>query len=169
MVTESIESCAKPLLLMLHEFSFQTGVHTSAVPLPLATRSTHMTSVNRIFYFFFLHQPQTVRVNVSIGYMWFPVFPQNAGGPAATDQFMSSLDKNNDEELNLLGFWQLIGPLASKHGGGLANRVSSDTLSQFHVLRCRLCAMQFFLVGYQPNGKHPKACFSFRVLYFFNQ
>ncbi|XP_042345727.1 protein S100-A13-like [Plectropomus leopardus] len=35
----------------------------------------------------------------------------------AIDQLMSSLDKNNDGELNFLEFWQLIGHLASKHGG----------------------------------------------------
>uniref|UniRef100_A0A3Q0RS64 S100/CaBP-9k-type calcium binding subdomain domain-containing protein n=1 Tax=Amphilophus citrinellus TaxID=61819 RepID=A0A3Q0RS64_AMPCI len=46
-----------------------------------------------------------------------PNFVKNAGDPAAIDQLMSSLDKNNDEERNFLGFWQLIGQLASKHGG----------------------------------------------------
>ncbi|KAM4736352.1 protein S100-A11-like [Anableps anableps] len=42
---------------------------------------------------------------------------KNAGDPAAIDQLMSSLDKNNDGELSFLEFWQLIGHLASKHGG----------------------------------------------------
>ncbi|XP_047453969.1 protein S100-A11-like [Mugil cephalus] len=46
-----------------------------------------------------------------------PNFVKNAGDPAVTDQLMSSLDKNNDGELNFLEFWQLIGHLASKHGG----------------------------------------------------
>ncbi|XP_007556172.1 protein S100-A11-like [Poecilia formosa] len=44
-------------------------------------------------------------------------FVKNAGDPAAIDQLMSSLDKNNDGELSFLEFWQLIGPLASKRGG----------------------------------------------------
>ncbi|MEQ2313526.1 hypothetical protein AMECASPLE_002938 [Ameca splendens] len=43
--------------------------------------------------------------------------PLNAGDPAAIDQRMSSLDKNNDGALSFLEFWQLIGYLASKHGG----------------------------------------------------
>ncbi|KAM7383455.1 hypothetical protein PAMP_003105 [Pampus punctatissimus] len=42
---------------------------------------------------------------------------KNAGDLATTDHLMSSLDKNNDGELNFLEFWQLIGHLASKHGG----------------------------------------------------
>ncbi|XP_030250816.1 protein S100-A11-like [Sparus aurata] len=46
-----------------------------------------------------------------------PNFVKNAGDPAAIDLLMSSLDKNNDGELNFLEFWQLIGQLASKHGG----------------------------------------------------
>ncbi|KAM3613555.1 uncharacterized protein V6R79_001324 [Siganus canaliculatus] len=46
-----------------------------------------------------------------------PNFVKTAGDPAAMDQLMSSLDKNNDGELNFLEFWQLIGHLASKHGG----------------------------------------------------
>uniref|UniRef100_A0A3Q2DM68 S100 calcium binding protein A11 n=1 Tax=Cyprinodon variegatus TaxID=28743 RepID=A0A3Q2DM68_CYPVA len=41
---------------------------------------------------------------------------QNAGDPAAIDQLMRSLDNNNDGELSF-PFWQLIGHLASKHGG----------------------------------------------------
>ncbi|XP_042280887.1 protein S100-A11-like [Thunnus albacares] len=44
-------------------------------------------------------------------------FVKNAADPTATDQLMSSLDKNNDGELNFLEFWQLIGHLASEHGG----------------------------------------------------
>uniref|UniRef100_A0A3Q3CIM7 Protein S100 n=1 Tax=Haplochromis burtoni TaxID=8153 RepID=A0A3Q3CIM7_HAPBU len=43
-------------------------------------------------------------------------FVKKADDPAAIDQLMSSLDKNNDGELNFLEFWQLIGQLASKHG-----------------------------------------------------
>ncbi|XP_056300388.1 protein S100-A11-like [Pseudoliparis swirei] len=46
-----------------------------------------------------------------------PNFVTNAADPAAIDQLMSSLDKNSDGELNFLEFWQLIGHLASKHGG----------------------------------------------------
>ncbi|XP_018536023.1 protein S100-A11 [Lates calcarifer] len=46
-----------------------------------------------------------------------PNFVKNAGVPAVVDQLMSSLDENNDGELNFLEFWQLIGHLASKHGG----------------------------------------------------
>ncbi|XP_023122249.1 protein S100-A13-like [Amphiprion ocellaris] len=46
-----------------------------------------------------------------------PNFVKNAGHPAAVDQLMRSLDANNDGELNFLEFWQLIGHLASKHGG----------------------------------------------------
>ncbi|XP_076594211.1 S100 calcium binding protein W [Chaetodon auriga] len=46
-----------------------------------------------------------------------PNFVKNAGDPTAIDQLMSSLDKNNDGELNFLEFWHLIGHLASKHGG----------------------------------------------------
>ncbi|KAM9353708.1 protein S100-A11 [Symphorus nematophorus] len=46
-----------------------------------------------------------------------PNFVKNASDPTAIDQLMSSLDKNNDGELNFLEFWQLIGHLASKHGG----------------------------------------------------
>ncbi|XP_029307997.1 protein S100-A11-like [Cottoperca gobio] len=46
-----------------------------------------------------------------------PTFVKNAADPAAIDQLMSSLDKNNDGELNFMEFWQLIGHLASKHGG----------------------------------------------------
>lgn len=45
-----------------------------------------------------------------------PNFIKKADDPAAIDQLMSSLDKNNDGELNFLEFWQLIGQLASKHG-----------------------------------------------------
>ncbi|TDH11779.1 hypothetical protein EPR50_G00064450 [Perca flavescens] len=44
-------------------------------------------------------------------------FIKNAADPAAIDQLMSSLNKNNDGELNFLEFWLLIGHLASKHGG----------------------------------------------------
>ncbi|XP_014915561.1 protein S100-A11-like [Poecilia latipinna] len=44
-------------------------------------------------------------------------FVKNADDPAAIDQLMSSLDKNNDGELSFLEFWQLIGSLASKRGG----------------------------------------------------
>uniref|UniRef100_UPI0037E9427F protein S100-A11-like n=1 Tax=Semicossyphus pulcher TaxID=241346 RepID=UPI0037E9427F len=46
-----------------------------------------------------------------------PNFVTNAGDPTAIDQLMRSLDKNNDGELNFLEFWQLIGHLASRHGG----------------------------------------------------
>ncbi|KAM9310837.1 S100 calcium binding protein W [Pholidichthys leucotaenia] len=46
-----------------------------------------------------------------------PNLVENARDPAAIDQLMSSLDKNSDGELNFLEFWQLIGQLASKHGG----------------------------------------------------
>ncbi|XP_041650261.1 protein S100-A11-like [Cheilinus undulatus] len=46
-----------------------------------------------------------------------PNFVTNAGDPTAVNQLMSSLDKNNDGELNFLEFWQLIGHLASRHGG----------------------------------------------------
>ncbi|XP_028281906.1 protein S100-A11-like isoform X2 [Parambassis ranga] len=46
-----------------------------------------------------------------------PNFVKNAGDPVAIDQLMSSLDKDSDGELNFLEFWQLIGHLASKHGG----------------------------------------------------
>ncbi|XP_058503324.1 protein S100-A11-like [Solea solea] len=44
-------------------------------------------------------------------------FVKDAADPAVVDQLMSSLDKNNDGELNFLEFWHLIGHLASKHGG----------------------------------------------------
>uniref|UniRef100_A0A8D3B317 EF-hand domain-containing protein n=1 Tax=Scophthalmus maximus TaxID=52904 RepID=A0A8D3B317_SCOMX len=37
--------------------------------------------------------------------------------PAAADQLMSSLDKNNDGELHFLESWQMIGHLACKRGG----------------------------------------------------
>ncbi|KAK1895548.1 Protein S100-A1 [Dissostichus eleginoides] len=40
----------------------------------------------------------------------------NAADPSATDQLMSSLDKNNDGELNFKESWQLIGHLPNKHG-----------------------------------------------------
>ncbi|XP_034554691.1 protein S100-A11-like [Notolabrus celidotus] len=46
-----------------------------------------------------------------------PKFVTNSGNPKAIDQLMSSLDKNNDGELNFMEFWQLIGHLASRHGG----------------------------------------------------
>ncbi|XP_069551623.1 protein S100-A11-like [Brachyistius frenatus] len=46
-----------------------------------------------------------------------PTFVKNASDPAAINQLMSSLDKNNDGELNFMEFWQLIGHLASKQGG----------------------------------------------------
>ncbi|XP_040900880.1 protein S100-A11-like [Toxotes jaculatrix] len=46
-----------------------------------------------------------------------PNFVKNCCNPAAVDQLMSSLDKDNDGKLNFLEFWQLIGHLASKHGG----------------------------------------------------
>ncbi|TMS10726.1 protein S100-A11 [Larimichthys crocea] len=46
-----------------------------------------------------------------------PNFVKNASDPTAIEQLMSSLDKNNDGELNFLEFWQLIGHLASEHGG----------------------------------------------------
>ncbi|XP_070768686.1 protein S100-A11-like [Enoplosus armatus] len=46
-----------------------------------------------------------------------PNFVKNAGDPAAVDHLMSSLDKNNDGEVNFPEFWQLIGHLASKQGG----------------------------------------------------
>ncbi|XP_062279390.1 protein S100-A11-like [Scomber scombrus] len=46
-----------------------------------------------------------------------PNFVKNADDPTVTDRLMSSLDKNNDGELNFLEFWQLIGHLASNHGG----------------------------------------------------
>nr|ACQ58690.1 S100-A11 [Anoplopoma fimbria] len=46
-----------------------------------------------------------------------PNFVKKAADPAAIDQLMSSLDKDSDGELNFLEFWQLIGHLASKHGG----------------------------------------------------
>ncbi|XP_033496279.1 protein S100-A11-like [Epinephelus lanceolatus] len=46
-----------------------------------------------------------------------PNFVKNAADPTVIDQLMSSLDNNNDGELNFLEFWQLIGHLASKHGG----------------------------------------------------
>ncbi|XP_059195976.1 protein S100-A13-like [Centropristis striata] len=46
-----------------------------------------------------------------------PNLVKAAADPAAIDQLMSSLDKNNDGELNFLEFWHLIGHLASKHGG----------------------------------------------------
>ena len=42
---------------------------------------------------------------------------QNASDPGVIDQLMSSLDQNNDGELTFLEFWQLIGTVASKHGG----------------------------------------------------
>ncbi|KAJ0000430.1 hypothetical protein NQD34_012272 [Periophthalmus magnuspinnatus] len=34
---------------------------------------------------------------------------------SAIDQLMTSLDENNDGQLNFLEFWQLIGQLADKH------------------------------------------------------
>ncbi|XP_071385378.1 protein S100-A11-like [Centroberyx affinis] len=46
-----------------------------------------------------------------------PNFVKNAGDPAVIDQLMSSLDDNSDGELTFLEFWQLIGRLASQHGG----------------------------------------------------
>ncbi|KAM6994295.1 protein S100-P-like [Tautogolabrus adspersus] len=46
-----------------------------------------------------------------------PNFVTNAGDSTAIDQLMSSLDKNNDGEVSFLEFWQLIGHLASIHGG----------------------------------------------------
>lgn len=91
---------------------FLTRLHASVFCLPLISRSIHMTSVNRIFCI--IHGLR--RFFFNIGYMWFPVFLQKADDPAAIDQLMSSLDKNNDGELNFLEFWQLIGQLASKHG-----------------------------------------------------
>ncbi|XP_012684383.1 protein S100-A11 [Clupea harengus] len=42
---------------------------------------------------------------------------KNASDPGVIDQLMSSLDQNNDGELTFLEFWQLIGTVASKHGG----------------------------------------------------
>ncbi|XP_029361040.1 protein S100-A11-like [Echeneis naucrates] len=46
-----------------------------------------------------------------------PNFVKNADDPAVVDQLMSSLDNDSDGELSFLEFWQLIGHLASKHGG----------------------------------------------------
>ncbi|XP_006641613.1 protein S100-A11 [Lepisosteus oculatus] len=46
-----------------------------------------------------------------------PNFVKNSSDPAVIDQLMSSLDQNNDGELTFIEFWQLIGRLASKHGG----------------------------------------------------
>ncbi|XP_028820562.1 protein S100-A11 [Denticeps clupeoides] len=42
---------------------------------------------------------------------------KNATDPSVIDQLMGSLDENNDGELTFLEFWQLIGNLASRHGG----------------------------------------------------
>ncbi|XP_072531655.1 protein S100-A11 [Salminus brasiliensis] len=46
-----------------------------------------------------------------------PNLVKNATDPAVIDQLMGSLDENNDGELTFQEFWQLIGKLASKHGG----------------------------------------------------
>ncbi|XP_061111819.1 protein S100-A11-like [Conger conger] len=46
-----------------------------------------------------------------------PTFVKNGSDPGVIDQLMGSLDENNDGELTFLEFWQLIGKLASKHGG----------------------------------------------------
>ncbi|XP_062867392.1 protein S100-A11 [Trichomycterus rosablanca] len=46
-----------------------------------------------------------------------PNLVKNASDPAAIEQLMGSLDENNDGELTFQEFWQLIGKLASKHGG----------------------------------------------------
>ncbi|XP_063054327.1 protein S100-A11-like [Engraulis encrasicolus] len=46
-----------------------------------------------------------------------PNFVKNASDPAAIDKLMGTLDENNDGELTFLEFWQLIGTLASQHGG----------------------------------------------------
>ncbi|KAG7325587.1 hypothetical protein KOW79_010512 [Hemibagrus wyckioides] len=46
-----------------------------------------------------------------------PNLVKNAGDPAVIDRLMSSLDENNDGELTFQEFWQLIGKLASTHGG----------------------------------------------------
>ncbi|KAL2079934.1 hypothetical protein ACEWY4_023727 [Coilia grayii] len=46
-----------------------------------------------------------------------PTLVTNASDPGVIDQLMSSLDQNNDGELTFLEFWELIGTLASKHGG----------------------------------------------------
>ncbi|AWO96584.1 Protein S100 [Scophthalmus maximus] len=40
--------------------------------------------------------------------------------PAAADQLMSSLDKNNDGELHFLESWQMIGHLACKPAAKVA-------------------------------------------------
>lgn len=72
--------------------------------------------------------------------MWcLPIFLPNAADPSATDQLMSSLDKNNDGELNFKESWQLIGHLPNKHGRGSANRVSSDALLQFQACNSLVC------------------------------
>ncbi|XP_076157357.1 protein S100-A11 [Alosa pseudoharengus] len=46
-----------------------------------------------------------------------PTLVKNASDPGVIDQLMSSLDQNNDGELTFMEFWQLIGSVASKHGG----------------------------------------------------
>ncbi|KAI5087223.1 protein S100-A11 [Silurus meridionalis] len=46
-----------------------------------------------------------------------PNLVKNASDPSAIDHLMSSLDENNDGELTFQEFWQLIGKLASAHGG----------------------------------------------------
>ncbi|KAI4878516.1 hypothetical protein NFI96_034658 [Prochilodus magdalenae] len=46
-----------------------------------------------------------------------PNLVKNATDPAVIDHLMGSLDENNDGELTFQEFWQLIGKLASKHGG----------------------------------------------------
>ncbi|KAG9355310.1 hypothetical protein JZ751_000148, partial [Albula glossodonta] len=46
-----------------------------------------------------------------------PTFVKNSSDPGVIDQLMGSLDENNDGELTFPEFWQLIGKLASKHGG----------------------------------------------------
>lgn len=63
------------------------------------------------------HPLLPVGLVLTISHTHLPVFLQNAADPAVVDKLMSSLDKDNDGELSFLEFWQLIGHLASKHGG----------------------------------------------------
>lgn len=63
------------------------------------------------------HKFRQARMNCNLSLSLCFLTPQNASDPAAIDKLMGTLDENNDGELTFLEFWQLIGTLASQHGG----------------------------------------------------
>ena len=119
---------AKPLLLTKHELfncCMCQWCQLASVSSP-HTHTTNNISVHSSsnYYFFFV----VFDVLSSCRMLLTPV-----------PLLMSSLDKNNDGELNFKESWQLIGHLPNKHGRGSANRVSSDTLLQFQACNSLVC------------------------------